>query len=184
MKGIESCEVTASSRQTWSNASYSVEISLSSNTRFFKILMGQLSALSNVKHQEQLDLTAAILLLGRQISDVVEPARGPSKTDLYVWREIFALYTECQIFFSASELVISSRDSLMARAQLEVFYTRLNERKLFKKFRRRDSRSALETFVRVNMSLLRHLRFQELNVLATTKILKSVRHSCIVRLEN
>ena len=182
--GLEPCKIPASSPQSCSNTPNIMEISLTSNTRFFKILMSQLSALSNVQHQEQLDLTGVILLLGRKICDVVEPARSPSKTDLYIWREIFALYAECQIFFSTSEQVIFSRDSLLAGAQLEVFSTKLNERELVKKFRRRDSRSALETFVRINVSLLRHLRFQELNVLAITKILKSERHSFVVRFEN
>ena len=182
--GLGPCEIPASGRQRCSNTPNSVEISLSSNTRFFKILVGKLSALSNVQHQEQLDLTDVILLLGRKISDVVEPARGPKQTDLYAWREIFALYAECQIFFSTSERAIFSRDSLLARAQLEAFSTKLNERELVKKFRRRDSRSALETFVRVNVSLLRYLRFQELNVLAITKILKSERYYFVVRLED
>ena len=66
-----------------------IEISMRSDAKFFRILSGQLSGLSSLQDQEQADLTKTIVLLGRDISFLTKPTHRLAKTDLYTWREIF-----------------------------------------------------------------------------------------------
>lgn len=152
-----------------------VEVPLRYDSEFFHILNVELSGLHDLQAQERSELTKEICSLGQDISKLAAPSQGSTKTDLYAWREIFSLYTDSKIFFSTNEQNEFYRDSSTAQKQLQDFSAKLCKLKATKTFRRKESYRALERFLQINLTMLRNLKFQELNSTAMTKILKSKR---------
>ena len=150
-----------------------VEIPLRYDSEFFHILNAELSGLHDLQVQQRSELTEEICRLGQVISRLAAPSQGSAKTDLYAWREILGLYTDSKIFFSTNEQDEFCRDSSTAQKQLQDFSAKLCKAKATKTFRKKESYKALELFLQVNLTLLRNLKFQELNSTAMTKILKS-----------
>lgn len=150
-----------------------VEVPLTFDTEFFDLLRGDLTSLDSLQAGEQKLLTEEIQALGKVVTLVASPDPKPKKTDLYAWRELFDIYLQAGIFFSTSELDRGSRDSVTALQQLQWFQTEVVKRGLPQKFRLSASKEALDRFTRINLTLLNNLKFQELNKLAITKILKS-----------
>jgi E3 ubiquitin-protein ligase BAH len=83
---------------------------------------------------------------------------------MYRWRELFDLYLQAGVFFSTHELDRGRRDSTAAAQQ----------RGLKNLFKLPASHQALDRFIRINITLLRNLKFQEINQKAISKILKSM----------
>ena len=150
-----------------------VEVPLRYDSEFFHILNIGVSGLHDLQTHERSALTKEICKLGQDISKLASPSHGSNKNDLYAWRAVFSLYTESKIFLSTAEQDDFHRDSLTAQRQLQNFSTKLSELKATKKFCRKESFVALERFLLINFTLLRNLKFQELNSTAMTKILKS-----------
>lgn len=150
-----------------------VEVPLRSDSEFFRLLNLELSELNALQLREQAQLLAEISCLGEDISKVARPSQVLKRTDLYVWREIFSIYTDCKIFFSTDERDRFHRNSATAQKQLQAFSSKIHELGLLKTLRK-ESRVALDCFLRINLTLLRNLKFQELNGTAMTKILKSM----------
>lgn len=113
------------------------------------------------------------MALGDAIGSVAEPSNSFSKTDLCVWRDIFSLYTDSRIFFSTNEREKFKRNGFVAQQQLQEFSNKLIEQEVAKRFKKKASHRALAQFINLNVILLRHLKFQDLNITAMTKILKS-----------
>lgn len=150
-----------------------VEVPLRYDGKFFRMLNLELSGLQNLQEEERSGLIRDIRKLGEEISKAASPPNGFNKTDLYTWREIISLYTDLKIFFSTNEQEIFCRHSSEAQKQLQVFSDNLREIKLARNFRNRNSFTALDRFLRINLLLLQNLKFQELNSIAITKIIKS-----------
>ena len=83
------------------------------------------------------------------------------------------IYLQAGIFFSTNELDHGSRDSTVALRQLQWFQTEVTKRKLVESCKLPASHQALERFVSINVTLLRNLKFHEINRTAIVKILKS-----------
>jgi E3 ubiquitin-protein ligase BAH len=92
---------------------------------------------------------------------------------MYAWRELFDLYLQAAVFFSTKEASSGSRSPASAARQLEWFQSEVNKRGLVAAFKLPASRQALDRFVKINISLLLNLKFQEINQVAIVKILKS-----------
>lgn len=150
-----------------------VEVPLRHDYEFFHLLNVELSGLRDLQSHERSELTKEICALGREISTSAASPNGSNKIDFYVWREILSLYRDCAIFFSANEQDEFYRDTATAQTQLQKFSEKLSEIKAAKKFRRKESYLAMDRFLYINLVLLRNLKFQELNLTAMTKILKS-----------
>jgi hypothetical protein len=99
---------------------------------------------------------------------VSSPSRP--KSDLYVWREIFSLWVEAQIFESEREKDRGERSVEAAETKLDWFVDQVAQRKLAKKMRNKESREALEKFIKLNVQLLDMKRFQLANEEAARKI--------------
>ena len=151
----------------------SIEVPLTSDSTFFKMLTVDVAGLQALRSKEEAELNNAITMLGQEISRAVEPSKQRGKTDLQPWREIFRLYIESNIFFSTNELDNFTRSSTVAQKQLQAYITTLKDLGFAKKLKRTGSLLALERFVNINLVLLRNLKFQELNITAMSKILKS-----------
>lgn len=154
-------------------SSTTIEVPLTSDSTFFRLLVLDMSSLDALQSREVGELNSVIIDLGQGISHVVDPSKYNRKTDMSAWREIFKLYTESDIFFSTNEQSHSSHNSVAAQAHMQAFLTKLGILNLAKQLKRADSRRLLNEFVGLNMTLLRNLKFQELNTTATMKILKS-----------
>lgn len=150
-----------------------VEVPLRYDSEFFHILNVEISGLHDLQTHERSELTKEICKVGHDISKLSSPSHGSTKNDLYAWRKVFSLYTDSNIFFSTAEQDDFHRDSSTAQKQLHRFSTRLCDLKATRFFRRKESFVALEHFLFINITLLRNMKFQELNSTAMTKILKS-----------
>jgi hypothetical protein len=109
-------------------------------------------------------------MLARQVSAVSSPARP--KTDLYIWREIFTLWVEAQIFESRREKDRGERDVEAAQLKLGWFVDQVAKRGLAKKMRHKESRAALESFIKLNVELLDMKRFFFQNEEGARKIVR------------
>ncbi|TKA64668.1 hypothetical protein B0A49_08656, partial [Cryomyces minteri] len=59
-----------------------------------------------------------------------------------------------------------------AKRQLEHFSAELKANDVVQRFKKRDSRAALDQFMQINWSVLQNMHFHELNLKAMSKILK------------
>lgn len=141
------------------------------DAEFFGLIKHDILSLDEIQANEQKALTDEIHVLGNEISKLAIP--GKAKTDLDRWRQVFDLYLQAGVFFSTNEIDHGSRTSSVALKQLQWFQSQLASRNLPKLFKLSKSRDALDRFTRINVTLLRNLKFQEINQLAITKILKS-----------
>ncbi|KAL8837374.1 MAG: hypothetical protein Q9170_002545 [Blastenia crenularia] len=150
-----------------------IEVPLKNNDEFFQMLQFKLIGLNTLHDQEKTALVHDIADLGRLVSRVAAPSRILQHTDLYAWRAIFELYLGCSVYFSTSENESFNRTPSDVQRQLQLFSSRLSDIQRSTPFRRRDSNAALQQFLLINANLLRNLKFQQLNVRAAGKILKS-----------
>lgn len=148
-----------------------IEIPLSSDSEFFRVLRGSLTALHDLQEQEQQTLDRQVRTLRKEVVKVANPPFRRTQHTLYAWREIFRLYIEMQIFFSTDELDSGQRTAVVANRRLQEFQLALAKDTQIRKLKR-NGRVALENFLRINADLLQNLKFQELNRVALTKILK------------
>ncbi|KAI0969097.1 RING-14 protein [Xylaria arbuscula] len=150
-----------------------VEVPLVFDAEFFGILQADVSNIKTLEEEEQAKLEDQVVLLGEELGKAVEPSRGRrARADLDVWRQIFELYMDARIFFSSRESDHGARTSSQAVEQLHWFRDQVVRRKLVQKLRLGTSHAAFDNFVRINTALLSILKFQEINRIAVTKILK------------
>ena len=149
------------------------EVPLTSDSEFFQILNRELIALEKLQEHEQKRLTQEVVALGHNLSTLSKTDTKRGVTDLSIWREILRLYIESEVFFSTGERDRGMRDSSSVQQRLQDFQTALSRQK--HAFRlKRDGKTVLEHFMSLNLELLKNLKFQEINRMALTKIMKSM----------
>ncbi len=151
-----------------------VEIPLTFDAEFFGLLQDDVSTLHALQAVEERAMINEIGTLGSDVAKLATPRSRSGRTDLYPWREIFDLYLQAGVFFSTNELDHGSRTSAIALKQLQWFQGEIVTRELVKSFKLNASRRAFEHFTKINLALLQNLKFQEINQLAISKILKSI----------
>ncbi|KAI0881006.1 SPX domain-containing protein [Annulohypoxylon maeteangense] len=150
-----------------------IEVPLVFDGEFFDILQTDVSNLDALQEEEQDKLGKEIVLLGRDINMATKPSKGrKARVDLETWREIFELYLDARVFFSTLESDHGARTSSQAVEQLRWFQTQVLSRKLVHSLKLDNSRQAYTRFLSMNALLVQILKFQEINNLAVTKILK------------
>lgn len=152
-----------------------IEVPLTFDAEFFKTLQSDVAVLGDLQAGEQTALADEIATLSKDIASVTKPSRF-SKTDLYRWRELFDIYLQAMVFFSTHERDRGTRDSKTAAKQLDWFQNEVVRRGIVESFKLPASRQALDRFVSINITLLRNIKFQEINRTAVNKILKSKSH--------
>ncbi|KAI1496032.1 RING-14 protein [Biscogniauxia marginata] len=169
----EASGVDTASRREDLSAVQQVEVPLVFDGEFFGILQNDVSNLDTLQEEEQEKLTRQITTLGREIEQATRPSKGrKAKGDLAIWRDIFELYLDARVFFSARESDHGARTSTQALEQLQWFQDQVLKRKLTRNLKLDASRQAFNRFLDMNVTLLQVLKFQEINSLAVTKILK------------
>ena len=154
-------------------SSMTIEVTLTSDSTFFNLLVLDMSGLDALQSKEVDDLNHVIVDLGRGVSQVADPSNQRRKADMYAWREIFRLYTDSHIFFSTNEQSQSTHNSTVAHAHMQAFLSQLRNLDLPKRLQKADSQRLLNDFIDINVTILKNLKFQELNMTAMIKILKS-----------
>lgn len=152
-----------------------IEIPLTSDSEFFQILRAELKALENLQHEEQHVITTDIESLSRDLQVLKASAQKSkwSKKELDIWREIFRLYIESEVFMSDHESDAGARTAEKAEEQLALFQKQLRDINTNPpKPKTKEAHIALERFMNINTTLLRLLKFQELNRKALAKIMK------------
>ncbi|KAI9748430.1 MAG: hypothetical protein M4579_007227 [Chaenotheca gracillima] len=149
-----------------------IEIPLTSDSEFFGVLQRQVSAVDELGHREQAEMIRDVVQIGDLVSKVTSPDSHSSRSDLQRWRKILELYIQANVFFSTKEKDRGARSAAGAAQQLQWFSDEAARQCLGIKFGKKDSFTALSKFLAINAQLIRNLRFQEINNIATTKILK------------
>ncbi|OTA98579.1 hypothetical protein M426DRAFT_69528 [Hypoxylon sp. CI-4A] len=150
-----------------------VEVPLVFDGEFFEILQTDVSNLDALQGEEQDKLGKEIALLGEEINKATKPSKGrKARGDLETWRNIFELYLDARVFFSNRETDHGARTSAQAIEQLRWFQGQVVSKKLMHGLKLENSRQAYNRFLNMNVLLLQILKFQEINNLAVTKILK------------
>ena len=162
---LQNLEVTPGS-----SAFETFTIPLKSDGQFFNVLAGDLQALNALHEDEEANLSKDINYIAQALALFTS---NKSQTSVQPWREIFRLYLDCNIFFSTLEQGFHRNSAAAVQGRLKIFTSKLHETGLLHKFKKDVPRLALDRFLRLNLSLLRHLRYQELNKVAMMKILKS-----------
>ncbi|KAM3069927.1 hypothetical protein ACMFMG_004036 [Clarireedia jacksonii] len=149
-----------------------VEVPLNFDAEFFGLIQGDVTNLDALQVEEQKALCGEILNLSEELVALTKPSKRDKKTDISRWRELFEVYLEANIFFSAREQDRGKRNSANALRQLQWFQTEVTKSSIVRSFKLAESHAALNRFISINVTLLRNLTFQEINQTAINKILK------------
>ncbi|KAK4946533.1 hypothetical protein LTR10_014385 [Elasticomyces elasticus] len=149
-----------------------VEIPLTSDSEFFQILTRELSDLDHLQNSERSQLEVEIAQLGRELRALRSSRSKRSKKEIEAWRMIFELYTDAEVFMSSHEADAGARDAAHAQKQYAEFNKALAAHQNQIIQLGKEGNSALDRFLRVNIKLLRLIKFQEINHMALNKILK------------
>lgn len=150
-----------------------VEVPLTSDSEFFTKLADALSGLEVLQEREEQRMHNEITELGKQVARLTNPDRRANKKLIAVWRQIFQIYVESDIFFGSTETDHGSRDSEHARDKFQQFANTIAQQGLVDRFKKPENLRALNMFMHVNREILQGLRFGEINRTAMMKILKS-----------
>ena len=123
-----------------------------------------------LREKEEIELKEDINSLGQA---VMQLTTKDNRNNMQVWRKIFCLYLDCNIFFSDLEQEPHRNSAAVAQERLKGFSDKLNHTNLITKIKSNNAHAMLARFSRVNLTLLHYLQFQELNTVAVAKILKS-----------
>lgn len=146
-----------------------VTVSLPNDTKFFVTLAETIASLQQLEIAQRGCFKNQVLTLADSVRKVAAPK---SRTDLYNWRDIFGLWIEAAVFEGLTEQDRGQRSTEDAKQRLIWFTDQVGRRKLASSMRFKESRTALETFISLNQSLLQLQEFVEANQLAVRKILK------------
>lgn len=153
-----------------------IEVPLTSDSEFFQLLRQELKALERLQDEEQKDIKCSIESLSKDLQILKSESQKSkySRAELEKWRKIFQLYIESDIFLSSHESDAGVRPANKAAQQLQAFTKQLTSinNSPSAKPRSKEAHIALDRFLTINTTLLRLLKFQELNRIALSKILK------------
>ncbi|PWZ00288.1 hypothetical protein BCV70DRAFT_190265 [Testicularia cyperi] len=175
-----------------------IVIPLTADTQFLDTLTNALQNLSNIQSNQREHFVTETESLCSSIARASSPYA--SKSDLYVWREIFSLWVDMQVFESQREKDRGELSIDESEARLKRFAQELAKRgwihdpdapaastnkkrgRLVKLkigsgsssqgLQSQQSATAIEDFLRLNFALLDVKKFQRVNVEAARKILK------------
>lgn len=174
-----------------------IVIPLTADTQFLDTLTHALQNLSNIQSHQRDNFVFETESLCSAIARASSPYA--TKNDLYVWREIFGLWVDMQVFESQrekdrGELSIDESEARLKRFAIELTKRgwihdpsspvptsgrkgRLVKLKLgsgpsSQGLKNQASAAAIEDFLRLNFALLDVKKFQRVNVEAARKILK------------
>jgi E3 ubiquitin-protein ligase BAH len=150
-----------------------IQIPLTTDSEFFRLLERELTRLSQLQVAERKKLSNDIHSIGDALSRAANPDSKSQRKDLARWRQLFECYIDAQVFFATNERDHGSRGSNEAAKNFATFLTNARSANLLSGFKTVESAKSLDMFLNFNKELLKCLKFQEINQVAMTKILKS-----------
>ncbi|PVH16493.1 uncharacterized protein CXQ87_004786 [Candidozyma duobushaemuli] len=146
-----------------------IVVLLNSDLKFFGMLNTEIENLDQIRKTEEANIIQEISNVSESVSRLTE-----KKADLYLWRELFKIYLDSEIFFRYNETSSQQleRNSDMIKQNLEVFSANVAKTKLLEKMARKRSVNTFDRFVAINERLFKILMFQSINTTALRKILK------------
>lgn len=149
-----------------------VEIPLTSDSEFFQILRRELTSLESLQEKERKEIADQISLLAHELQNLKQSKKKRSKQELAAWRKLFELYTDSEIFSSSHEIDAGSRDVGHAQTQLKAFTKSVVDQRMKRQLASKEANDSMDRFLKINIDLLRLMRFQEMNRIALSKIMK------------
>jgi len=150
-----------------------IEIPLTSDIEFFNKLTDELSGLEALQKKEEEKLNAQIEELGKRIAIFTDPNIHKNKKILGIWRNVFQIYVESDIFFGTTEVDHKAHTADQAKEKFQKFSILIVDQGLVSKLKKREGLQALNAFMQINREIIHSLQFGEINKMAMTKILKS-----------
>lgn len=153
-------------------------IFLNSDVKFFEMLNNKLFKLEDFKKKEELKLADEV----QKISDLItfvnlslgdKKMRNVKNSDMFLWKDIFAIYLEMNIYFKST----NSTDVFKLKiddvnSKLISFHNSIIQTGLLSRFVNKQSKIAFDKFMILNHYLFKLLEFQSLNKMGVEKILK------------
>lgn len=149
-----------------------VEVPLTSDSEFFQILRRELKDLESLQLKEQQEIKQQISLLSHELQELKRSKKKRAKQEIEAWRKLFELYTESEVFNSSHEIDAGSRDVAHAQKQLKLFTESVMDQRVKRALTSKEGNVAMDRFLKINVDLLRLMRFQEMNRIALSKIMK------------
>jgi E3 ubiquitin-protein ligase BAH len=150
-----------------------IEIPLTSDSEFFQILRREVANLDKLQSKEQSSIELEIVQLGEDLRKLKLSKKRRSKEEIQAWRRIFELYNDAEIFLSSHEADAGARDVPHAQKQLEYFNKQVADSPSSARNKLgRDATIAVDRFLKINLDLLRLMKYQDINRTALTKIMK------------
>lgn len=149
---------------------YQLTISLIQDSKFFQILYDEIEDLNRFKIEVEKDITGKVDSIANEISVLTSP--NLKKSDMYIWREIFQMYIECEIFFSTRQRSTGYVDIDLSKEKYTKFLQLVAKSNLINQFKQKESQNAFMDFKRMNDEILMVSNYQSFNSMAVTKILK------------
>lgn len=150
-----------------------VEVPLTADSEFFQTLRREVDCLDNLQSAEYAHLQDEINQLSKELRALRSSSSKHSKKQVETWRNIFELYSDSEVFLSSHEIDAGARNAAHAQKQLQLFTQSLGTYQKQAAFRvGEDANTALSRFLRINVKLLRLIKFQEINRTALNKIMK------------
>ncbi|TFL00702.1 SPX domain-containing protein [Pterulicium gracile] len=161
-------------------------IPLLSDSAFYQLLYDAIQSLETYMNSIHADFTTTLHRLSSDIAQTARPSPSeqaagvvshliPAKSDLDTWRIIFSHYIDAEIFESVSERNRGERSIEDCEQRLQIFAGKvaaIHTDTGRKTFRLKQSRVALDAFMKANLMILYIKKFQFANAEATRKILK------------
>ncbi|KZV94469.1 hypothetical protein EXIGLDRAFT_736969 [Exidia glandulosa HHB12029] len=151
-----------------------VDVAIPADQAFFALLSQMVAQISQLQKQLSNDFTSDVQGLSNVVSSAARPVSEKGGSDLYAWREIFALWVESEVFESTSERTRGERPLAEAEDRLGDFARQVTKRGLGdgRTLKRAESRAAVEKFLELNLFVLNLKKFERANADAARKILK------------
>ncbi|VEU23191.1 DEKNAAC104318 [Brettanomyces naardenensis] len=149
---------------------YEITVSLHEDAKFFQTLYEEIEALNDFSDERENEIMQWV----EKIASIVAHASSPDvkKNDLYVWRQIFQIYIDSQIFFSTIERSAGANSNAVSRIRYGKFLEKIEEEQLVTRFKQKESLAGFMEFKELNESILKVANFQTMNIMAISKILK------------
>jgi E3 ubiquitin-protein ligase BAH len=149
-----------------------IEVPLTSDSEFFQILRRELADLDHLQQSEQERLEQEIIKLGHELRDLKAGKSKRSKQETEAWRQIFEIYSDAEVFLSSHEADAGSRDYTHAQEHFQTFNKTLKTQQNGILKLSKPATESLGRFLSINVTLLRLMKFQDINRIALAKIMK------------
>ncbi|KAK5057771.1 hypothetical protein LTR84_011772 [Exophiala bonariae] len=149
-----------------------IEVPLTSDSEFFQILRRELADLDSLQQSERERMEKEIIKLGHELRDLKSNKSKKSRQEIEVWRRIFELYSDAEVFLSSHEADAGSRDYTHAQQHFQHFSKALQAQQNGVLKLSKPVAESLGRFLNINIKLLRLMKFQDINRTALAKIMK------------